>query len=305
MKQKIPFTLNHYYFSEILGKGSFGNVYKAKSLLYNTEFAAKLIPLPKNSYFQVSQSFSAEVMALQKLDHQNIIRLYDFFSIDDFFCIILEYCPGGTLKSLINPNIGVDSNFLYDSCYQIIDAVSACHLMGISHRDIKASNVLIDSHGRLKLADFGLCRVIKDKATLSVFDGSLAYSAPEILLKKEHDPFLSDIWSLGVLFFQMATGKLPWNLDSEESITLSIVRCVLPPEIENGEPIMVLIKRMIVFNPHDRISILELKNHPLFLKKITLIPKKFIYRSRYSNFLTKPISQKRRVLSKSLSHNDV
>lgn len=143
--------------------------------------------------------------------HPNIILLYDHFVEGNELFLILEYCPSGSLKDHISPGRPLSMNIFRSVCTQILSALCACHDKGIAHRDIKPANVLIDVHGRPKLADFGLGVFCAKGNCVNCDAVSLAFAPPEFFKEKSIDPFKADVWSLGLLFLMMATGRLPWR----------------------------------------------------------------------------------------------
>jgi 5'-AMP-activated protein kinase catalytic alpha subunit len=149
-----------------------------------------------------------EIDALKSLWHPNIVYLYETFIEIEVLFLVFEYCPGGSLASRLHGGPMPQSE-LYPICQQLIAAVQACHSHGLAHLDIKPANVLIDKHGRVKLADFGTALIAKGGLSKQT-KGTPAFLPPEILQKPAYDPFKADVWSLGVTIYTLAAGKLPW-----------------------------------------------------------------------------------------------
>ena len=252
----LPLVIEQYQFIEHIGRGGYGCVYKVLNQKYKdpTIFAAKVLGCNCAKWNICSLMFSSEVKALQNLDHPNIIRLYDFFGYERAYVIILEYCPGGSLRDLIKNDISNDENKLLNYASQIIDALSFCHKMGVCHRDLKPSNVLVDQNGRLKLADFGFSRVFHGEKENTFFPGSLPYSSPEILLQKEYCPFQSDIWSLGVMLYEMATSSLPWPCGSVKAMKKAILSGEFDLSRVKNLVLKEMIGKMLQVDPLNRIS---------------------------------------------------
>lgn len=262
----FPTTVNGYTFSEILGWGSFAVVVKAHHTGYNCDFAAKIIPEKD----QVDHT--SEIRILQSLYHPNVIKIYDSFTVQkNLFVIILQFCKNGTLKKEIKPNVGFNLVLLVGYMKQILDALNYLHKNRIVHRDIKTANIFIDNYDRPLLGDFGLSFSFEDDGTkCSDYSGALLYRPPEILLKQPHDPFKSDIWSLGVVFFIMAVGSEPWSLYNTEVMRNAIINAQFTiPESVNKE-VANVIKAMLVVNPEERASTAELLEFPIF----SLVPQK-------------------------------
>lgn len=150
--------------------------------------------------------------------HTNVIQLYESFRNDRRSYLILELASQGDLLEYIN---NVSSRRIYPGLEegdakrlfrQLINAVAHCHSNGIVHRDLKCENILLDDRGFVKLTDFGFAsQYSMSHSLMNTFCGSVAYTAPEILLRKKYNGVMSDVWSLGVILFAMVTGKLPFK----------------------------------------------------------------------------------------------
>lgn len=412
-ESNFPQTINDYVFIKRVGHGGSAYCYLVESMKFeiNKLFVAKVIP---TSQFAL---ITAENNALMELNHPNIIKLYDRFTFSSYYVLILEYCENKSLAEAIVPNIGIygcrnvissqyeqtDLDLFKNCAYQIVNALSFCHLKKCAHRDIKPSNVLIDHYGRMKLTDFGLsikyqndnsleyeyeeedecdnnseevCQEMKDtnankyqiplmtpstndktnenhknifetkiyyldniqfkrrklssdsdqeklnhnffnitkndkllnhrknkiirtrsfsnnmtldqrpmntsnvnmhtrhvkkikkrrRILCNSFCGSLVYTAPEIILRQSYDPFAADIWSLGVLFIVMLTGRSPWEGKGQDQVQEKILKREISPKILNHIPsdIIELINKMIVIDPTMRMSIEEVQSSPFF-----------------------------------------
>lgn len=202
-----------------IGRGGFANVYLVSSERYGREFAAKV---SRNKGCLTGED-ETEIKSLMNLQHPNIINMYDFFVEGGELYVILEYCPLGNLRSYIKKNGKMTGRTLHQFCSQLASALRLCHSLRIAHRDIKPENVLIDYYGRPKLADFGLGMFCSgpNHSTANV-NGSLSYSPPEYFREVHNNPFKSDIWSLGILFYYMATGHVPWHTKTREGLVKEI-----------------------------------------------------------------------------------
>ncbi|OHT02835.1 AGC family protein kinase [Tritrichomonas foetus] len=201
-----------------IGRGGFASVHVVFSEKYSQEFVVKVSKLNCN----MTEYDHAEIKTLMNLSHPNIISMFEYFNDDEYLYVVLEYCRGGSLADLLEEVPFIKPPLLYQYCYQICSAIKHCHARKIAHRDIKPANVLIDNYGRLKIADFGLSHKHENDELLNHFAGSRIYMPPEVLNREAHDPFLADIWSLGVMFYQMAAGTLPWNKHNQKEMDLSI-----------------------------------------------------------------------------------
>ena len=257
-----------YSFVRSLGRGGFACVFLVHSNKYNRDFAAKVSRMSEKA----AQFGEAEIENLKKLIHPNIICLYEYFVEGHELYLILEYCPCGSLKDHLSSGVPLQRNLLIPFYTQILSALCACHDNGIAHRDIKPANVLIDPHGRPKLADFGLGVVCEKGNCVNCDAGSLAFAPPEFFREKTLDPFKSDVWSLGVLFLTMATGRLPWRArqpcDYIKEITncdIGHAICDLPKELQQ------IICMAMTPDPRARPTAQRLMQNPLFKRGVSRV----------------------------------
>jgi polo-like kinase 1 len=192
-----------YAYLHKIGSGSFATIHLVFSQSNQKHFVIK----KSKSNFGLKNEFEL----LKKLSHPNIIPIYSLFSTGWNDVLVLEYCPGGSLQQLIDANGPIRPPKLYSFCTQILSAVLYLHQNNIAHLDIKLSNILFDSDGRLKLADFGLSRCLHSDQRRH-FVGSKVFMASEIYAHDEnYDRLKSDIYSLGVTFYMMPHRKSLWN----------------------------------------------------------------------------------------------
>ena len=220
---------NGYEYVRTLGHGTFSTVHLVRSTRYSTQFVAKVSVL--EGEFLAEQE--SEIRALMRLSHPNIISLYSYFYDKEYFYLILEYCPGGTISDYIQTN-GACSLESWTHCvYQILLGLQHCHENGVAHRDLKPANILIDSYGRPTIADFGLAHMFSKGESSRGRSGSRAFFAPEVLKGGEFDPFQADVWALGVTMFVMAVGKMPWKTTSNKEMFNAI--CLGMPNVDDVE----------------------------------------------------------------------
>lgn len=244
-----------------LGKGGFASVYLVKSIKYNQLFAAKVIKNTKKA------SRLVEIEALLKISGPNIIEMYKFFEDEEYLYIILEYCPGGSLKDYVKENGPIPEQQLYKTCSNLIIALKQCHDKNMAHRDIKPGNILIDAWGRPKLSDFGLSRFYPSKnVEENNFAGSRAFMCPNMLQKMSYNPFDADIWALGITFYFLAYGILPWNLDDEKAFELEIKLGMInfPFEPKYDPSFTYSIRRMIEVNTKKKATLEYLLQQNIF-----------------------------------------
>jgi serine/threonine protein kinase len=261
MNDALPdFLLEHGYILQYeIGSGRTSAVYLVTSSRYgDSEFAIKRV-----NRCHDDGCMRREMSTLCTLAHPNVIKLYEYFEDDQNFYFVLEYCSGGSVMDRINRLGRYQSADLYSACSQIISGLAYSHSYGVSHGDIKPHNILIDSYQHFKLADFGLSQKYQPHTSSTQFLGSLAFMPPEIIAKRAFDPFLADVWSLGVTFYWMATGENPWGrgVDIMQAVQCGIP--IMPPQFADPEFRRIL-RLMGDADPTLRISIQALAIHPLF-----------------------------------------
>ncbi|KAK8865312.1 hypothetical protein M9Y10_010852 [Tritrichomonas musculus] len=297
----LPHKVRNYVLKSVLGQGSFAVVYKAVSLFYNTEFAIKVLCHSKNAE-QNSLTYEAEINSLKKLNHPNVIRLYDYFDEDDKLFIVLEYCNGGTLEDRITRNEEISFDEKIRICSQLVSALKYCYDKSVAHQDIKTANVLFDNNGRIKIADFGLSGIINHEDNINLHRGTLQYSAPEVCQALSFNPFKSDIWSLGVLFYRLFTYSYPFEGHTKDELKKAIINGYYCEKINYD--IRKAIDKMLIVNPDDRISIYKLAQMKLFDIPVNNPKKPYISSIKIYQFNSMNAGIKRKSCMHLLSHKD-
>ncbi|MCZ6598701.1 MAG: serine/threonine-protein kinase, partial [Planctomycetota bacterium] len=199
---------------ELLGQGGMGVVYKARQLELDRLVALKILPSSAGLDPSFTERFQREARALAKLSHPNIVSIFDFGKAGEHFYIAMEYVDGVNLRHMIR-NTEVSPRQALALVGQICDALQYAHDEGVVHRDIKPENILVDRKGRLKITDFGLAKILRlergrDDLTLSnQVMGTPHYMAPEQIEHPLEVDHRADIYSLGVVFYELLTGELP------------------------------------------------------------------------------------------------
>lgn len=205
---KIEIERRNYQLQEKIGEGGYATVFRIVNNLYNQSFALKVFYHTAENSKYIDSSFQAELNALKTLNHPNIIKLYDNFTTPKFHFLVLKYCPLGSLRDYSSP-LSI-SQFRHTGRV-ILETILYCHEKGFAHCDIKPANFLIDEHGRIQLADFGLSLITQDGVKSSRFGGSKPFLSPEICRHQPFDPKKADVWSLAVTFYYLTTKQLPWS----------------------------------------------------------------------------------------------
>lgn len=199
---------------ELLGKGGMGAVYKARQPKLDRLVALKILALKAEEGSEFAERFNREARALAKLNHPNIVSVYEFGQVSGRPFLIMEYVDGTTLRQ-IEAGARLEPAQALRIVPQICEALQFAHDEGVVHRDIKPENILIDKKGRVKIADFGIAKLVGTaRAPLSLTEtrqtmGTPNYMAPEQLEKPQLVDHRADIFSLGVVFYEMLTGELP------------------------------------------------------------------------------------------------
>jgi serine/threonine-protein kinase len=223
-------TIGNYRITEKIGEGGMGTVFKGFDLMLQRDVAIKMLRPELATQTKVVERFHTEAIALAKLNHTNIATVYNFLNHDDDYFMVMEYVPGDTLARIIKSQGAVQVERATTLFLQALDAVSHAHEMGVIHRDIKPANILLSETGVLKLTDFGIARVIGTARITrrgSVV-GTIEYMSPEQILGEEGDE-RSDIYSLGILLYEMLLGRVPFESDSEFELMKSQVEQLPPP----------------------------------------------------------------------------
>jgi calcium-dependent protein kinase len=250
----------------VLGKGSFGRVYRVKHKISGDIRAVKV--LSKENISEAGRSkILFEVEVLRSLDHPNILTVFEVYEDEKQFCIVTELCMGGELFDKIISVKRFSEETAANYLYQIMSAVLTCHEKGIVHRDLKPENILFTSEtldSPLKVIDFGTSRKLEAKSTLSSLTGTAYYIAPEVI-KGNYD-FKCDIWSCGVILFIMLCGYPPFRGNSEEAILSNISRGHFSFSGKEwagvSQEAKGLIMKMLTKNPQRRPTAKEIFNDP-------------------------------------------
>ena len=250
--------LGKYEIIEWLGGGRFGDVFLARDTILEKNFALKISRMRKEEIMMLKD----EARLLASLDHPNIVRFYNIDFIEDKFVLIMEYIKGKVLRDLIK-ECGIDINQAIGIIAEVLDAVSYAHNNNVLHRDLKPENILImekQDKQFVQIADFGLARFIKSNSISSSTAGTPVYMAPETWSGNFTEK--SDIWSIGIILYELLTGVPPFSADSLDGLKRKIeknqflaptmLRPEIPEYIEDG------IIKSLSLNPDSRPGAREL-----------------------------------------------
>ncbi len=238
-------TVSHYRIIEKLGEGGMGEVYLAEDTKLHRRVALKFLPAHLTADREARERFEREAQAAAALNHPNIVTIYEINEFAGGTYMVMEYVEGSALKdkiqSLGKPPVQqavldklLPLGDVIDTTVQLCEGLARARRAGIVHRDIKPGNILINKDGIVKILDFGIAKlkgVSKLTSELSTL-GTVYYMSPEQTFGKEVDG-RSDIWSVGVLLYEMLTGQLPFKGDYPQSVMYAIVN-------EEPEPVTAL-----------------------------------------------------------------
>ena len=228
-------AISHYRILEKLGEGGMGVVYKARDTHLDRFVAIKVLPADKVADPERKQRFVKEAKAASSLNHPNIITIYDIGQAEGVDFIAMECVTGKTLDQVI-PRHGMRLNEALKCAVQIADALARAHSAGITHRDLKPGNIMLNEHGLVKVLDFGLAKLTEaplpdDDSTRTMrptteegtIVGTIAYMSPEQAEGKKVDA-RSDIFSFGSVLYEMVTGEQAFHGDTKASTLAAILK---------------------------------------------------------------------------------
>ena len=229
MSEKGRILADRYELKELIGQGGMADVYLAYDDILKREVAVKILRSSLTGDPICITRFHREARAAAALCHRNIVEIYDVGEEDDLYYIVMEYVRGQTLKELINKRGALHYVEAVDIMKQVVSATALAHSMGIVHRDLKPQNILVTDSGIVKIADFGIASIqsLSQVTQTDTIMGSLHYLAPEIARGEKATP-QSDIYALGVVFYELLRGDVPFNGESPVNIALKHMRDEIP-----------------------------------------------------------------------------
>ena len=258
---------------KFIGKGGFGEVWKVVHKQTNRVYVIKVID--KISIFEqkLVDQMNREIEMMYKLNHPHVMKLVNHFEDDDKFYMIMPYAAKGQLYSLLRRQVRFDQRTAAQYMRETIEAVRYLHSFSpkIIHRDIKPENLLLDDNYRVKLSDFGWANYQEENQLRKTFCGTPEYLSPEMIRKTGHN-YLVDIWTLGVLLFELLAGYAPFTGANQSELFMNIKKLKInwpvdfPPLAKN------LVSKILKLNPKERLSIEEISSHAWFEKNPPLRP---------------------------------
>ena len=260
-------TLGHYRILELLGKGGMGEVYLAEDTKLQRRVALKVLSADLVGDDDRRQRFEREARAAAAINHPNIVTIHSVEEAGGVPFLTLELVDGQTLSEVIPPN-GLPLDRLLQLAIPLADAVGAAHQKGITHRDLKPANVMVTTDGRVKVLDFGLAKLREELSQAALASmptqeltgegrilGTIAYMSPEQAEGRPVDP-RADVFALGVLLYEMATGERPFKGDTQLSVLSAILKdtpsSVSDLKRELPRELSRVVQRCLAKDPEDR-----------------------------------------------------
>ena len=253
--------LSHYEIGKIIGKGAYAVVKVCKNKITQEKFAMKIYEKKNLKDHIIKKCITKEIEILKKLNHPNIIKLYDVIYTEKYILLIQELVNGISLRDYYNAEIR-NQKSLSENKYklltlffkQIFSAFAHIHKKNIAHRDIKLENILLTKNNEIKIIDFGFGMYNPRNYSQKFFCGTPNYMAPEIILKKEYNGEKADIWSLGVLVYKLFCADFPFKGKNQKELYKDIIRGKYKIKEYVPECVKKVIEKMIRLKPKERIN---------------------------------------------------
>ncbi|XP_053519787.1 serine/threonine-protein kinase MARK2-like [Artibeus jamaicensis] len=244
-----------YVLLSTIGKGSFAKVMLARHIVTGAEVAVKI------TNRQGSSLAYRECQSLKKLNHPNVIKLFEVIATQDHYYFFMEHLSGGELQDYLEKYGARTEEEARTLFRQLLSALHYCHQKGVVHRDLKPENILLDADHNIKLADFGLSKEFS-KSKLTSFCGTVTHIAPEILSNRPYDGPKADIWSLGVILYNIVTGRLPFDGDNFGEVKKRVLRghFLLPRFV--SEECQNLLRSIMTLDPTERPTLEDIIKDP-------------------------------------------
>lgn len=265
---------NRYEVLEMIGNGGMATVYRAKDHVLNRYDAIKVLKDEFTTDTDFIKRFNAEAQSAAALAHPNIVQIYDVCNEDNMYYIVMELIQGKTLKEIINEDGKLSWKWSVNIAMQIASALETAHKNNIIHRDIKPHNIIITEDGIAKVTDFGIAKAVSN-STITAFGttiGSVHYFSPEHA-RGGYTDAKSDLYSLGIVLYEMLTGRVPFDADTPVSVALKQVQEEPVDPIKYNPDIPISLNR-IILKAMQKDPNLRYQNATEMLKDLTLALKK-------------------------------
>lgn len=219
MLAKGMYVADRYEILDKIGAGGMSDVYKAKDHILDREVAVKVLKSEFAEDVTFVTKFRSEAQSAARLEHPNIVNIYDVGSENGMYYIVMEYVEGITLKTYIEKKGRLNFKEAISIAIQVGRGIEAAHNKNIIHRDIKPQNIIISTEGKVKVTDFGIARAASSNTIHADVMGSVHYASPE-QARNGYVDARSDIYSLGIVMYEMVTGRVPFDGDSTVAVAI-------------------------------------------------------------------------------------
>ena len=235
---------NRYEILEKIGAGGMSDVFLAKDHSLGRDVAVKILKQEFAEDRTFVQKFRAEAQAAAGLEHPNIVSIYDVGNEGGLYYIVMEYVEGITLKTYINKKGRLTYNEALSIAIQVGRGIEAAHNKNIIHRDIKPQNIIISKEGKVKVMDFGIARAVTSNTVSADIMGSVHYASPE-QARNGYVTFTTDIYSLGIVMYEMVTGRVPYDGDTTVAIAIQHLQGEMVPPSEYAPDLPIAVEQII------------------------------------------------------------
>ncbi len=260
MLTKGSYIADRYEILDKIGTGGMSDVYKAKDHILGREVAVKVLKQEFAEDVSFVTKFRSEAQSAAGLEHANIVNIYDVGSENGMYYIVMEYVEGITLKTYIEKKGQLNFKEAISIAIQVGRGIEAAHNKGIIHRDIKPQNIIISTEGKVKVTDFGIARATSSNTIHADVMGSVHYSSPE-QARNGYVDGKSDIYSLGIVMYEMVTGRVPFDGDTTVAVALQHLQedMVAPSAYAADLPISLekIIQKATMKSPDRRYASME------------------------------------------------
>ena len=227
---KIGDKLGNFLIRAEIGRGGMGTIYFAVDTMLNREVALKVIHPQLADNQQLMERFKIEAMTQARLNHPNIVMIFSFNKIEGEYVIAMEYVEGRSLKELLQEKKQLHPAEAVDTITQVAEGLRYAHSHNVIHRDIKPANIMIGKDNKVKISDFGIAKIFGSQGLTKtgMLIGTPWYTSPEQIVGKDID-FRTDLYSLGVTFYEMLTGRVPFDSETNSEFQIQKAHLETPP----------------------------------------------------------------------------
>lgn len=227
---KIGDKLGNFVIKAEIGRGGMGTIYFALDTMLSREVALKVVHPQLADNQQLMERFKIEAMTQARLNHPNIVTIFSFNKIEDEYVIAMEYIEGRSLKEMLQEKKQLQPAEAVDIIAQVAEGLRYAHAHNVIHRDIKPANILVGRDGKVKISDFGIAKILGSQGLTKtgMLMGTPWYTSPEQIVGKEID-FRTDLYSLGVTFYEVLTGRVPFDSETNSEFQIQKAHLETPP----------------------------------------------------------------------------